>query len=371
MRPENFQSDIPFDPDDVVDRATQTLREMPMPDGPSADLISNTQAALCRAQAERGMRLFWGMPTARVAALIAIFSGVAIAYWAGWRHNLQYKTPNIVRVNPPAPSNPIVAPQPQPQKNPPIPTPTPTPPPTPEQHPQAPTPPAPILADGILTGRIVFDGFAPPPRPLVGFNMTAECVKLHGGPIYDESMVVARDGALANVVVSVSDGLSGWLREEYPPPPPAILDQKGCVFLPHVVPVMVGQQLSLRNSDPFLHNVHVLAVNNPAANVGQPSTSESQTLPFEAPEVFRVRCDVHPWMEAWVRVVDNPFFAVTDRDGRFTIRGLPPGTYTLKAWHEQLGVREQQIVIAPGEGTAADFTFHAGPGRGESVKSKG
>jgi len=364
MRPENSAPQIPFDPRDPVERATRALRDMPIHRGPSPDLISTTQAALRRAQSKSNIeRSFFLSPAVRrIAALIAIVCGGALGHWA-FRHMDgvpdRQNIATIKTVKPKPPESPV-APQPQPPKNPSL-APDPAPVKAPPQPPPTVAPPAPILADGILAGHVIFDGVAPPPRPLMGFKMTTECIKLHGGAIYDESLVVNADGALANVVVSVSDGLSGWLREEYPPPPPAVLDQKGCVFVPHVVPVMVGQQLSLRNSDPFLHNVHVMAVNNPPANVGQPSTSESDTLPFEAPEVFRVKCDVHPWMEAWVRVVDNPFFAVTGRDGRFTIHGLPPGTYTLKAWHEQLGVREQQIVIVPGEGTAVDFTFHAGP----------
>jgi plastocyanin len=213
-------------------------------------------------------------------------------------------------------------------------------------------------APGIITGRVVFDGVAPVRSPVPGVNLMPECEKAHGGPIYDESLVVNADGTLANVVVSVSSGLGGWLREEFPPPAePAVLNQKGCVFEPHVVALMVGEPLLIKNSDPMLHNVHVMAVNNPNANLGQPTIGETATEPFESPEVFRVKCDVHPWMSAWVRVLDNPYFAVTGRDGRFTVRGLPPGTYTLKAWHEQLGVRELQVTIGPDRGAGVDFTF--------------
>src|SRR6185437_3654252 len=97
-----------------------------------------------------------------------------------------------------------------------------------------------------------------------------------------------------------------WLREEFPPrAEPTVLDQKGCVFTPHVVAVMVGQPLQIKNSDPLAHNVNVMAVNNIPANLGQPGESETETEKFQSPEVFRVKCDMHPWMEAWVRVVDN------------------------------------------------------------------
>ncbi|HWE01244.1 MAG TPA: carboxypeptidase regulatory-like domain-containing protein [Tepidisphaeraceae bacterium] len=368
MRPENSESENRFDRGDLLNRAAEALRDLPTPNGPSRELIARTQAALRRAQTKiPAGRLMFLRPTLfRVAAMVAVVCGSTLGYWTAARWNRPRRQSDLVRVDvAPDRSKPDAVPDARPRQNPLVPSLPPshssTTGPALEKDPAPPPPAAPILADGILTGRIVFDGAVSPPRPMMGVNMTPECIREHGGAIYDESMVVGANGTLANVVVSVSDGLSGWLREEYPPPPPAVLDQKGCVFVPHVVPVMVGQQLLIRNSDPFLHNVRVMAVNNPPANLGQPSTSESQTAPFESPEVFRVKCDVHPWMQAWVRVVDNPFFAVTGRDGLFTIRGLPPGTYTLKAWHEQLGVKEQQIVIVPGEGADANFTFHAGP----------
>src|SRR6185295_3495658 len=109
-----------------------------------------------------------------------------------------------------------------------------------------------------------------------------DCIKAHGGPIYDDSFVVNGDGALSNVVVSVSEGLSSWLREEFPPrAEPTVLDQKGCVFTPHVVAVMVGQPLQVKNSDPLAHNVNIMAVNNIPANLGQPGASETETEKFQ------------------------------------------------------------------------------------------
>ena len=290
-----------------------------------------------------------------MAAVVALLCGSAWIYWVasgrGKPTDGQKGTGQVVKHDP--------APLPAP-KSPTPDSPVPAPLLANGEHSSSSDLPPNLVPDGVVTGQILFAGVMPQPQPIRGVNLMAECAKHHGA-IYDESVVVNPNGTLANVVVSISDGLSGWLKEEFPPSAPAILDQKNCVFHPHVVAVMVGQPLVLKNSDPFLHNVHMLAVNNTPANVGQPTLSEAQTIPFESPEVFRVQCDVHPWMKAWVRVLDNPYFAVTGPDGRFTVHNLPPGTYTLKAWHEQLGVREQQITLTSGHGALADFIYKPVP----------
>ena len=353
MNTEAEHPDSHSDGVDLLDRATEALRNVPGQDGgPSPLLIAKTVHTLRRADST-GARRFWsrGRFIAALAASLALAVGTA-AYGPALLDRWKNPSKFVSRVEPPtvglpSPSHtPIVPPQPS----------------SPAIARISPAPDsAQSIPDGIITGSILFDGVAPARVALASPASMPDCVRLHGGPFYDESLVVSPKGGLANVVVSVSDGLSGWLREEFPPPAEvAVLDQQKCAFVPHVVAVMVGQQLLVKNSDPMVHNVHVLAVNNPQANLGQLSMGEAETGPFESPEVFRVKCDVHPWMEAWVRVVDNPFFAVTGPDGRFTIRGLPPGTYTLKAWHEQLGIREQQVRLVAGQGTASEFRFQRG-----------
>lgn len=349
--------------DRLLDRSTAALREAAIPDGPSIELLARTRKAIALAEASShgGWSMYVHRPALRAAAVVAVLLGTVAVYWLSVRHGANGQPKDIVKKQdqqrsvpsttaPVAPTPVIVDRSPK--------TPESNRPPLPhiENLPQ--NDPLPALADGTVVGRVIFAGPLPVPQELREARKCPQCVEVHRGPIYDESMVVGADGALANVVVSVSEGLSSWLHEEFPPPAtPATLDQRGCVFSPHVVAVMVGQPLIVKNSDPLAHNVNLLAVNNPNPNLGQPATAESETDKFLSPEVFRVRCDMHPWMEGWVRVLDNPFFAVTGADGRFTIRGLPPGTYTLKAWHERLGVVEAQVTIKPGHGAATDFMF--------------
>jgi hypothetical protein len=140
-----------------------------------------------------------------------------------------------------------------------------------------------------------------------------------------------------------------------------VLDQKGCQYHPHVLAMRVGQTLLVRNSDAFLHNVHALAVDNPGFNVGQPSIDPGKQVgTMKAPEVFKVKCDLHPWMMAYVHVIGHPFFAVTKQDGTFTIpAGLPDGKYALIAWHERLGEKQVIVEVKGGKAEAADFVFAA------------
>jgi hypothetical protein len=207
-----------------------------------------------------------------------------------------------------------------------------------------------------ITGTVSFEGEAPEPAQ-IDMQAVKECAAQHPDGAYDESIMVT-DGKLANVVVSVkADGLAGEA-----PSQAAVLDQKGCQYAPHVIAVMVGQPLLVKNSDPFLHNVHSLAIDNPAFNFGQPNKDPGRKVePMKVVERFKIKCDVHPWMGAHVSVFDHPFFAVSKEDGTFTIPGnLPDGEVTLVAWHEKFGEKEIKVNVAGGKAEGADFSFAAG-----------
>ena len=179
----------------------------------------------------------------------------------------------------------------------------------------------------------------------------------HPDGAFNETLVVNENKTLRNVVVSVTGGLP---EGNYPAPPPAKLDQKGCQYHPHVLALMKDQPLLISNSDSFLHNVHSLAQQNPAFNFGQPSVDPGKPVdPMKSAEVFKIKCDVHPWMNAWIHVLDHPFFSVTSEDGTFTLRGLPPGKYTLTAWHESLGTKTAEVTVEQGKPATVDITFDA------------
>jgi plastocyanin len=208
------------------------------------------------------------------------------------------------------------------------------------------------LAD--ISGTVKFDGEAPEPAQ-IDMSAVKECASQHPDGAFDESLVVA-DGKLANVVVSVkADNLQGEK-----PSQPATLDQKGCQYHPHVIAVMVGQDIIVKNDDNFLHNVHALSIDNPAFNFGQPTKDPNgrKVEPMKTAERFKVKCDVHPWMGAHVAVFEHPYFGVSKEDGTFKIPGnLPDGEYTLVAWHEKLGEQEAKVMVSGGKAENADFTF--------------
>ena len=185
------------------------------------------------------------------------------------------------------------------------------------------------------------------------------CAGLYPEPV-DSEEIVLRDGKLANVFVYVKSGLEG---KSFPAPAEKRhLDQRGCLFVPHVLGVQVGQTVELANSDATLHTVHALPASNAESNDPQPQGTPTVDRKFEKPEVMvPLRCDIHPWMVAYVGVVPHPYYAVSGEDGAFSIANLPPGKYTLEAWHEKLGTQTRQVTVAPGRAATVDFDFKPKP----------
>jgi plastocyanin len=208
-----------------------------------------------------------------------------------------------------------------------------------------------------ISGKVAFAGTAPKPTPI---KMTADpiCVKNHVGAAQTETVVVNSNGTLKNVFVYVKSGLTG---KTYPvPTEPVVFDQKGCQYLPHVFGIRAGQPLKILNSDGTLHNVHTLPKINTSFNAAMPKHVKELTKKFDKPEqMVKFQCEVHNWMNAWAGVMDNPFFAVTGDDGTYSIKGLPPGTYEIVAWHEKYGMQTQKVTVAGTETKQAEFKFTA------------
>jgi len=213
------------------------------------------------------------------------------------------------------------------------------------------------VAGSTITGMVRFDGTAPKPRPI---RMEADplCVPIGKGATF-ETLMVGAGGGIQNVFVYVKDGLRD--RKFPPPTTPVTIDQMGCRYHPHVFGIQVGQPLSIMNSDPVLHNVNTSAKANQEFNLIQPKGVPRGTRKFDKPEVMvAIRCDVHSWMGSWVGVVSHPFYAVTGADGSFTLKGLPAGTYTVEAWHEELGTQTQKVVVDAKKGASTAFVFKPG-----------
>jgi len=189
--------------------------------------------------------------------------------------------------------------------------------------------------NGRVVGQVLFEG-KPAKRKPIRMSADAFCNKAHADKVLDESMVVNDDRTIRNVFIYVKSGLSGSFT---PPQAPAVINQSGCVYQPHVLGVVVGQPVVILNSDNTLHNVKMNSSSNGSFNEGMPVQGMKLNKAFSKPEMHvAFKCDVHPWMGAWVHVVGHPFFAVSDVQGRFEIVGLPPGTYTLEAVHESKDV---------------------------------
>jgi len=205
-----------------------------------------------------------------------------------------------------------------------------------------------------VTGKVKFEGTAPASQP-IKLSADPYCQKANPG-LTTETEIVGKDGSVENVFVYVKDGLGN--RTFPTPSEPVVMDQKGCHYTPHVFGIQVGQPLQIVNSDDTLHNVHGLPKANKEFNQGQPIQGMKMTHTFSTKEVMvPFKCDVHGWMNAWVGVLDHPYYAVTSADGSFSLKGLPPGTYTIEAWHEKLGTQTQTVTVGDREAKDIAFTF--------------
>lgn len=209
---------------------------------------------------------------------------------------------------------------------------------------------------GSIEGNVNLVG-KPPERIEIDMAQDPACAMSPYGKNLTEG-ILSKDGKLANVYVYVKDGLGNKL---YPAPTTAaVLDQKGCRYAPHVLAAMVGQPVEFRNSDPTMHNIHMqpTVAGNQQVDISQPPMGGTMQHVFAKPELMLpVRCNNHPWMQAFLNIASNPFFAVTGDDGHFAIHGLPPGTYTLVAVQEQLGQQQATVTVTTHGTATTDFSF--------------
>jgi plastocyanin len=210
---------------------------------------------------------------------------------------------------------------------------------------------------GSVSGRMAFDGPAPAPEPL---KMTSDpaCAEASGPNPMNDAVLVS-NGALQNVFVYVKEGLDPGYSFDVPTTA-LKFDQRGCRYLPRVFGVRAGQPIDVLNDDNTLHNVHALPKTNREFNHSMGTKGEKRTYTFAEPEVMvRFKCDVHNWMTAHVGVMAHPYFAVSKADGTFEIAGLPPGSYTIEAWHERFGAQTQKVTITDRQSQSVAFTFSA------------
>ena len=210
---------------------------------------------------------------------------------------------------------------------------------------------------GTIKGVVKFEGTPLKPR-LIRMSQDRNCEAIHKGkPVVAEDFVLNKNGTLKWVLVYVKSEVKGDFEI---PSKPAVLDQQGCVYRPRVIGIMVGQPLEIRNSDSLFHNVHFVSKKNGQFNFSQPRKGMKSVRVFKNPELpgtAYFKCDIHPWMRAWVGIFDHPFFAVTGDDGSFTISGLPEGTYEIEAWHEKLGTKSAKVSVKSGETVTVNFVF--------------
>lgn len=210
-------------------------------------------------------------------------------------------------------------------------------------------------ASGRISGTVSFKGTAPK-RALLSMRSDRNCEAAHPAPAYSEDGEVNANGTLPNVFVFIKSGLHG--NHLAPPSTPVTIDQRGCIFVPHVLGMMVGQSLRVLNSDPTTHNVQTISTENRSHNQSQQPGAAPIVWRFSHPEIMiRLECNVHPWMRAYVGVTTNRFYAVTGPSGTFTIKALPLGHFTLEAWTATFGTEDKDFAVQPDQTVTVNFVF--------------
>jgi hypothetical protein len=212
---------------------------------------------------------------------------------------------------------------------------------------------------GSITGTVKLEGPVPSFKPI---DMSAEayCVTANPPPVVPPIVVAGPHDALANVVVYVKSGLDRYRYDT--PATPVVLGQKGCMYVPRVLAMMVNQPFEVNNEDQTIHNVHPMSRVNKAWNKSEPVGDPPIQSTFAKPELaMPIACNIHPWMRAFLFVFDHPYFDITPKSGEFALKNLPPGTYTIEAWQERFGFQDQAVTIGAKETKSVDFVFHSAP----------
>lgn len=229
-----------------------------------------------------------------------------------------------------------------------------------QQEPSGPPQSLDPATTGSISGSVRLNGAPPVFRP-INMGTDPNCETAHPGPVKSEEVVTGANGALADVVVYIKSGLGNYSFAT--PKTPVMLDQKGCMYEPHVVGLMVGQPLEVKNDDPTTHNVHAMPSDDSGWNKSQPPGAGPIHLAFDHPELaIPIQCNIHPWMKSYAFVFANPYFAVTSDTGAFELKGVPPGTYTIEAWQEKYGTQDQTVTLSAKGSEKISFRFRAGSG---------
>lgn len=208
--------------------------------------------------------------------------------------------------------------------------------------------------EAALSGIVKLAG-SPPEATRINMAQDPACLKMHPAPTMTEEVVTGANGALKNAIVYISDGLGN--RTFDPPTEPVVFEQKGCIYNPRILGMRARQALKVINSDPTTHNIHPAPQNNREWNMSQPPGSTPIEETFARAEIIPVKCNVHPWMRGYIAVFKHPFFAITDKNGSFELKNVPPGEYTIQAWQERYGVLTQKVKLAPNQSQEVEFVF--------------